>query len=241
MLKKVFLEQNEVEQIAEKIIWDFYDGDTYDIAPIDIDRLAAEYFGLNIRYEKLSDTDEVLGVTAYQSTEIKLRRNGCFDTVLLPEKTVLVEASLKDNKQSNGRRRFTIGHECGHHILFHLKQDKSAVAFRRFAEGPSHTAARLLKTMEWGEVAANALSAALLMPRSLMELAFYRLCIESITVYGDDVLDYRDRRKLCNLAAYLAVSRRALLIRLKELEMIDLRPLDEFCGFTGMDIWRDTL
>ena len=49
-----------------------------------------------------------------------------------------------------------------------------------------------------------------------------------VSVYGDNVIPGEDKKTIHKMAACLGVSYTALLIRLKELRLLDYRPLHEY-------------
>lgn len=108
---------------------------------------------------------------------------------------------IANSRHHLNRRRFTIAHECGHHVLHEsyllegVHVDKGIL--RRDSLSSS---GRDLK-----EVAANAFAAELLMPRNL---------ISSIVPRDFDVLAEEEQQELKEVAERFGVSTAALSIRL---------------------------
>ncbi|MFP3152928.1 ImmA/IrrE family metallo-endopeptidase [Lachnospiraceae bacterium ZAX-1] len=219
------LAPSDIERIAETLVRDFYKHGYPEFAPIDIERFATEYCGFALKYEKLSDSGRVLGVTSCRDTSLKLPRNGNMDIVMLPKKTLLIEQSLSENSRLRGRQRFSIAHECAHQLLFDIQKHKVQLCYRSYFNSENqHTLAQIKKLNAPDEYNANQLGAALLMPYGLMELVMYRFHPQGRLMLYGDYMTKTDKRMLCDIAAFLGVSKQALTIRLKELNMVDIRP-----------------
>ena len=78
-------------------------------------------------------------------------------------------------KKLCGKRRFTLAHECAHQILFQLESDEGKAACRKQYAARRCYSLRDLKTREdWNEWQANALGAAILMPKEEIGFAMWR-------------------------------------------------------------------
>ncbi|MFT9056847.1 MAG: hypothetical protein ABF449_09545 [Ethanoligenens sp.] len=228
------LSQNELEEIAETMLRDFYKNDYPHFGAVDIDRFVTEFCGYTLKYEKLSDNGRILGVTSYKNTMLKLRRNHETEIIPLPKDTILIEETLKDSKFCTGRLSFTTSHECAHQILFGIHPDHAELSYRNgFDPHTPYTPAFLEHILNWSEYQANSLAAALLMPFALVDLVLFRFNgNQKIILYGENVA-YKDKQAFNNMASFLRVSRQAFLIRLKELKMVEVRS-GEDC--TNLDI-----
>jgi len=229
----------DIEKITADIIKDYYGDICFYDFPIDIRKIAEEYLKLNIIYDNLSDDGRVLGVTAYQSTQIKLRRNGKFDIVPLPEKTALIEEELLRGKNNIGRHRFTVAHECSHQILYRLFRNQVEYSFRIIEEGKAYTARQIGQAANWSERKANELAAALLMPVPMLKELTYNFSLNEIKVYGGDKMIPKDKKTFSAAADFTGVSRQALLIRLKQFKFLDMRPISEYPKITGLTIHKE--
>src|SRR3954465_4827243 len=146
----------EIEKGAERVLaavppW-VWDGESL---PVPVGDIADTCFGLLVR--EMDDLSAAPGVPANDSGHTLFR-------LLLPDRgEIWVNAS--EAEQSPGRRRFTIGHELGHHCLH---RDDEATVFCRHGcvEEAERAAARPPLPPEEGE--ANVFSAAILMPARLI-------------------------------------------------------------------------
>jgi Zn-dependent peptidase ImmA (M78 family) len=148
--------------------------------PVDVEGITRQ-LGIHLRHQALDD--ELSGMAFISSGS----------------KYIVVNSSHHPNRQ-----RFTIAHECGHHVLHEdwLRQgihvDKGILK-----RDPLSSAGRDLK-----EIAANAFAAELLMPRALVAAAIPR---------DFDVLADEESAEIKRIAGQFQVSPAALHIRLVNL------------------------
>lgn len=147
------LPADEIEARAEAVldavpsyIWD---GDSL---PVPVERIADSWFGLLVR--------DVAALYAAPGAP-ELRDGQTLSGLLLPNRgEIWVNAS--EAQQWPGRRRFTIGHEVGHHVLH--RNDTHAIFCRSNVVEESEERPAIPPP----EDEANAFAAALLMPRWLI-------------------------------------------------------------------------
>lgn len=225
----LILSRNNLNELADSIIQDFYKEAAPCSEPIDIDRLATDYLGLEVHYEDLSSNGSILGVTAYAPCTLKLGNT----TINLKANSVLLDSSLSPSKCKiqavNGRRRFTLAHECAHQILYRYESAISQAEIRQRYACRKIFSLRELKTNEdWNEWQANALGAALLMPESLVrEILHNVLHSEKIIRYGN-WLPPIEYTCIGNMSKLLEVSHSALQIRLQHLGYLETRDKSEY-------------
>lgn len=173
------LGKKNVEVIAEQLAMKYTVS-----APVDVEQIATSE-GLPVFHQQLQQ--DVSGLL--------IRQNGqtfCF-------------VNSQDHER---RQRFTLGHELGHFLLGHLNQTNDPVHvdkgnFVVFRDSKSRTGLVPI------EVEANRFSAALLMPRQLIEI--------SIKNFGDG--PYNDAH-ITALAEEFNVSEQAMTLRLARLGYI---------------------
>lgn len=223
------LSRKEIEIIGNSVLADFYGKPVGDLCQTDIDNFARDYLGLQTSFRKLSDDGKILGLTTFEGTDLLLYHDGREEHVLLQEDTVLIEEMLLDDK-ALGRKRFTIAHECAHQVLFRIEEKREGVSFRRLIQpGRTYSCRDLIKITDWYEWQANVLGAVLLMPAELIKHCLYTFgCTDKLTVYGMDRLYGKDFIAACNICTFLGVSFSAFMIRLKELNLLDIKPASEY-------------
>ena len=172
----------------------------------------AQLLGLAVQTRSLSPDGSILGLTS--SGEIGLclpDGTGGEELVFLDGRTILIEQDLTCRARDRGRLHFTLAHEIGHQLVYRLEGGQPRVSsFRR--ERP--------KIRDWAEWQADALAAALLMPRDALEEAmfFYGLG-EKIPVLSRKYAQNR-YESFCLMADFLQVSRQALAYRMEQLGLV---------------------
>ena len=206
--------------------------DTRPFSEVPIERFASTYLKLNVRSAHLSDNGSICGLTAYEDTMYEFQEHGRTQTIQLHRNDILLDERFDrpENQQKlRGMRRFTLAHECAHQLLFQMENEAAKRACREKYEERRAYSFRELKTREdWNEWQANALAAALLMPRDKMALGVQCYWRETpIKCFGGR-FTYCDLMDINSFADHLGVSRTAAVIRLKQLGYIENRPCREF-------------
>lgn len=199
---------------------------------IDIEGIASS-MGLNVVYEIFAEEDlDKIGFLSDGRTPLKVKRGNRIVPFLFPLGTIVVEARLRRESES-GKRRFTIAHEVAHHII---GRHNPVPQFQRaFDAERRYTAEELKQQFNMGEAQADKLAAALLMPYFVVEAALKDFNNgNKLKIYGDVVIAPQDRVIIKKMAAQIGVSFSALLIRIKELKMVDYKPIDEYVESTLM-------
>jgi len=211
-----------------------------DVRHIQIETYATHRLRLRIEYTRLSDDGITLGITTYTDTEIELRRYLRKEIIQVSKDTALIDERLAKPKmwgehdRELNRRRFTIAHECAHQILYRMEPDE------RRAELDLRYSSRVMSLRElkslddWREWQANALAAALLMPRKHLDLL---LGNRKLLIFGKR-MNKPDKLFLMNMCNRLGVSPTALTLRLKQLGLAVMLPADAF--FDPADIECDS-
>jgi hypothetical protein len=245
----MIISRTDIEEYAESILTDFNGGATEDAArirPTDIEALAARYLGLRVAYTRLSDSEELLGLTAYADVDIELTRFLRKQIVRVPRNTVLLDERLLPKRSyedtERGRRRYTLAHECAHQIFYRAasktpvyagEAQRSGFVRERRNDGagellPSQrqNALSAVRDDEWQ---ANALAAALLMPPQSVAALMQRFAGNRCLISYDRRFNIPDKLVLEHFCAALGVSRAAAVIRLRQLGYLTDKPRGEFC------------
>jgi hypothetical protein len=227
----MYLNHADIERRAAAVVRGFTGGiGNYRLPSIDADALARS-MGLRVCHTCLSDTGDIVGVTTYVDTVIELRRHSRWERLYVPRNIVLLDESLYSLYAVPGRRRYTLAHECAHHILWrdaatHGRQS-TATHSMRSSSGYSRT--------EWQ---ANALAAAILMPPGLVA-RHMRDCSgrDRRVVSYDGHFTIPDKQVLTYLSTSLGVSWSALIIRLRQLGYLSDMPATAYSDPT--EVWCD--
>ena len=197
---------------------------------IDIEGLA-NFLGLTVVYEQFAERDlDKIGFLADGSTPLMIRRNGAVVPFLFPLGTIVLDSFLHKDKESS-RCRFTIAHEIAHHVI---NCHRPAPAFHRVYDAErDYSPAEMSEHFNIVENQADRLAAALLMPQFTVNRAlddFHKG--RKITVYGQNVFADKEQKVISRMASQIGVSYTALLIRLRQFELLDYRPLEEYLDRT---------
>ena len=220
----------DLDNWADAILKDFLADKYESFEPINIEALATDYLGLDIRYDSLSDNLDIYGVSAFQDTVIDLIINGNIKQLNVKADSIILEVALQCEELKT-TRKFTLGHEAAHQILRRWEREnvqvthnlQPAVAFSRKNHGT------ILPQRDWHEWQANTLGAALIMPRRLIDECMFRLgCREKLTIYGRDSLDFSGRQFIENMKNFFGVSKTSIIIRLKQLGYVEYKPIQEY-------------
>ncbi len=222
----MILTREDIEIIADNIIDDFKHETGIDTSFTMIEQLATDYLKLRVTFERLSNDSGFCGITAYKDTTFKTVVDGNIKIIKIAKNQVILDSDFVEVgkiRELCGKRRFTLAHEVAHQILFSLESVEEKLKYdKMYSARKAHTI-RELKTFEdWNEWQANALGAALLMPRSSVDayiMAFKRaikeqmpIGLQNVSLYSKYIID-----SFCD---YFHVSKSAGIIRLQQLGYI---------------------
>lgn len=204
------LSYNQIDEIAGGITASYC---TDAFKPVDIEGLLKELLGISVEYYTLHPKGLILGMCSNIPQMVKVKDGDEVILAQLNDKVIFIESSLQ-NPRLQGRKIFTIAHEGGHHFLFLLEGRKDVTAHRYYRELPEK------RGFNWDEWQADAMASCLLMPREnvnfLFNLFFQCGHIDKITPFK------RNEYSIFSMLADLfGVSKTAMAIRLKKLNLID--------------------
>lgn len=240
------LSQIDLEEIAAAAIRDFREFCTAAPDPkaqrspaMPIEQFATEYLGLEVSYARLSEDGRICGLTAYADTEYKVLEGGRARYIPLKRNQVLLDSRFIQRGQiqrQNGRRRFTLAHECAHQILFQLEADEQKTACRqRYLERKTYSLQELKTREDWNEWQANVLGSAILMPQREIMQAARELTRGKLLKNYEGWFAHSDRAILTRLCQLFGVSRSALIIRLRRLGCMEDLPYAEYTD--PLEVW----
>lgn len=206
----MILSYKDINDIAQGITTS-YSSEVF--ASVDIEGLLKEMLGISVEYYTLHPNGNILGMCSNCSQMVKVKDGDEIILAQLNENVIFIDSSLKEIK-SPGRRLFTIAHEGGHMFLFQMEGKKDTTAHRY------HRASPAVQEFDWVEWQADAMASCLLMPepnvRYVFWLFFQTEHIHKITPFKND-----EYFLFSQLADFFNVSKTAMAIRLKKLNLID--------------------
>lgn len=165
------LSKKEIDVIGEKLVGEFSPQALVTPQEIDIDLFVQDYLGMDQDFQYLSHCGMYLGMTVFEDTDkvpifdpIQERA----DYISAKAHTVIIDRTLLEKGQEQ-RYRFTMGHEAGHEILHqkfysHVPMVRCRIDLGKADRKPSAP----WTDHDWMEWQANELSAAVLMPMSMV-------------------------------------------------------------------------
>ena len=232
------LSRNDIEIIGQSVLRDYTKRTRSNAqTPIDIERFARNYLGVQIQHRKLSESGDILGLTTYRGLNLKLTFPEGDVFLSVPEDTILLEERLLQPK-NHSRWRFTLAHECAHQILARIEEKEAGSSFRKtLAPGKTYSCRDLKSAEHWSEWQANSLGAVLLMPKeNLLEILKYGDKPRTLIRYGNrfNPLDYAVIKRVADM---FRVSLKAMELRIGALGYIAHRPESEYTD--PLDIFDD--
>ena len=182
--------------------------------------LLAEVLGIAVDYQMLSLDGSILGVTSpdEQMVSVFYDNEECY--YYLDGYTVLVDCRLRDSEKLVGRKNYTLAHEIAHQVLYkafpnaYHSANRLTCDYRRTRN--SHK-----KISNWVEWQADALAAALLMPKdAILDVMFLTGLGEHIGTLSKKYTPNK-YESFCRLAEALGASKSALSFRMEQLGLLD--------------------
>lgn len=211
-----YLSRDDLERIADTVVYRYYPQCGTLPAPIDPSELAKLVLGLNISYYPLSEDGTILGMACFKDTEIEVTdRTGTY-VVELTGRDIVIDSSLREDQ--SGRRNFTIAHELSHHILVRLYPED----YKELLDCRKHVLYRGFRApADWGEWQADVMAAAILMPPETVRYCMYMFGLYEVRDKNKAVSKSKLYGRFCDMATYLGVSRKALSIRMRHMGLLD--------------------
>lgn len=217
-----YLSRNNIDNLAEQILCNFIKAEypkghiCYNIDPTRL----AQFYGYTILYVTITREGSILGQTSTGKMWTYVIDSDGNDVLFyLDGKTILIDRRL-DNPKCYGRRNFTIAHELAHQFInraypeVYGPQARVICDYRRSSEPHK-------EITDWREWQADAMAAALLLPKQAIEEAMFVFGLgEKIKVLSKKYSEYKYNR-FCEMADFLQVSKTALAYRLEQLGLLE--------------------
>lgn len=176
------VDKDQLDNFGEQFVADFCSKAMRVPSEIDIDRFAVRYLGMEQDFQHLSHCGCYLGMTVFNDTDevpIYNPENNRAEFISAKAGTLIIDNHLLEPNKEH-RYRFTVGHEGSHHILHtaYFGYDPDQLSFfnsrapmvqcridnKKLSQKPFEN----WTDEEWMEWQANYLSAAILMPKSMV-------------------------------------------------------------------------
>ena len=146
--------------------------------------------------------------------------NGNDILFFLDGKTILIDERLNQDPRCYGRRNFTIAHELAHQFINRTYPEVCGNQCRVINDYRRSTKPHKEIT-DWREWQADAMAAALLLPKEAIEEAMFFFGLgEKLKVLSKKYSEYKYDR-FCELADFLQVSKTTLSYRMEQLGLLE--------------------
>lgn len=218
-----YLSRDDLDSFAERILYGFVKAEypkghiCYNIDPARL----AQFYGFNILYVTITRDGSILGQTSTGKMWTSIVDQDGNDILFyLDGNTILIDERLAKDPKCYGRRNFTIAHELAHQFInrtypdIYGSQSRIVSDYRRSAKPHKEIS-------DWREWQADAMAAALLLPREAIDEAMFFFGLgEKIKVLSKKYSEYKYER-FCEMAEFLQVSKTALAYRLEQLGLLE--------------------
>jgi Zn-dependent peptidase ImmA (M78 family) len=225
----LYLSRNDIEKIAESIIDQYKRAFVperhmcYNVDPVDL----AFLYGFRIEYVNITRDGSILGQTSSGGIWTTIVDSDMTDMYFyLDGKTILIEKRLLLSPQSVGRKNFTIAHELAHQFINHEHPEVYGAQCRTFCDY-RRSAKPHRQITDWYEWQADALAAALLLPRDALEDSMFMFGLGEKMKLLSKKYSQTNYERFCEMADFLQVSRTALAYRMEQLGLLERNRLVE--------------
>ena len=195
-----------------------------------IRRMRAQLLSIPIVYETFAEPDPGrIGFFSDGIRPIWVMRGNQKVQVLYPAGTAVIENYLQRPSEI-GKKRFTIAHEGAHFVIAkHIPAQTNAAFHSEFDGEMTYTQDMLHEMMSINEAFTNRAAACFLMPLFLVLRVLKKYNGGNKIVAYDGYVMAQDQKIIVQkLADATGVNYSPLFTRLKELNLIDLHPIDEY-------------
>ena len=227
---KTFTSFHELDALGEGLSKDYISRThRWNARCFDIEGFITDYLGLHIIYESFAEKDRSkIGFLANGVTPLLVYRDGVTASIVFPKDTIVIERFLLRPEESS-RRRFTLAHEAAHKIMEKHVPRPAACFHSEYDAEATYMEEDLKRIFSLNENLTNRLGAAIIMPGFLIAKALKKYNnAQMLRCYDGGILAPKDKLNAQRMADSLGVSYSAFLNRLKELSLLDVRPLSEY-------------
>lgn len=233
------IEPERVHELTESIVKDYLKSQGQspkDIICVDIEGLITDKYGYRIAYETFAEEGgDKIAFSANGTRPLKVVRQGNVVERVFSDKTIVLDKTYR-NPSSSAAKRFILAHELGHKIYAKVSVNHSSGCYRVvFDKERLYSLEELKEQFDIREIEANRFGCGLLMPRFLLVNTIRRIFGKNkITVYGERQLLPEDVLRVKQMVDDLGVTSNMLYFQLKEENLLNYRPMEEFLKLTGL-------
>lgn len=229
---KRFTTNEEIENLCEAMIKDFFRSRQTEPLCVDIEAFVTEYLGIPVVYETFAEPEPGrIGFLSDGKRPLRIMRGNEEMQTVFPENTVVLEKSLLSPKE-RARKRFTLAHEGAHVLLKRhvpLQTTPEAAFHSEFDDNAEYSRGALREMLLLSETLANRAAACFLMPGFLMDRVLKKYnSSKKVVLYAGNILAQDQKLLIRKMAEETGVSYTAFFNRLRELQLFEIRPVEEY-------------
>jgi len=238
MVEKI--QYDRINELTEEIVLSYLrttGQDPKTVACIDIDGIAKDFYGFEIRYEAIVEEDEdKIAFSANGIRPLRVMRNGKAEDIVFPTTTIVLDSYLR-RPENSIQRRLNLSHELGHKIYAKISSGHNQGNYHRiFDSTRDYDLEELRPQMNIIEAEATQAGCGLQMPSFLLKNTLKRVTKRSkFTVYGNHQMLPNDSLKFKKMAEDMGVSPNMLYIQLKKNKLIIFKPIEDYLKLTGLE------
>lgn len=226
-----YISRAEADELCDGLIKQYIGSKDVTPAFVDIDGFVKDFLKCTVVYETIKEEEkDRIGFTSDGKRPLRILKNGEIKEIIYPKNTIVLDKYLLNPNESQ-HRRFVLGHEAGHIIAERIDPDCPA-CFHHFTDRKRmdcYSMTDMRERYSIFEWQANVIGAALLMPRYVMLNALKQFNGgRRLPVYGENIFHPREKTILQKMASSLRVSYTALVIRLRDLDMLKRHDVSEY-------------
>lgn len=227
---KTLVSNREIEEVGENLMAKYTGRKSPPPCCIDIEGFITDFLHLPIVYAVIAEKDQdKIGFISDGIYPLQVMQDGRQEKVIYPKGTIVIDRFLLRPAKS-AQRRFTLAHEAAHVIFERMCPTATGPCFSRLYDRErKYSIQELHEHLNICESQTDRLASVLLMPRFLVvqTLSEEREGIP-IPIYGNTVLKSGDKLSVQKMADRIGVSFTALLIRLRDLRLIEYHSIFDY-------------
>ncbi len=238
MVEKI--QNDRINELTEAIVLSYLSSigqDPKTVVCIDLDGIAKDFFGFDIRYETIAEEDtSKVAFSANGVDTLRVMRNGKAVDILFPDTTIVLDSYLKRSENSI-QRRLLLSHELGHKIYAKIASGHDrGNYYRMFDSERDYNFEELRQQMNIVEAEATQAGCGLQMPGFLLQNTLKRVTKRKMfSVYGCHQMLPEDSLKFKKMAEDMGVSPNMLFIQMKKNKLISFKPIEDYLKLTGLE------
>lgn len=217
-----YIKKNELDDVAENILKEFYPNALENIIPLSVTELVRR-LNLNLVEVTLTTDKSVLGKMVFKDSEVDVIVDGKNSKLFVKGGTILVDSEIKEIR-NEGSYNNTIVHECVHWIMHRINNEYNFILREKYGIKIN------LEDREWIEWQTNSIAPRLLMPRITTKKKIQELHLKYTAQFNEFNRTRMYELVIDELSEFYGVSKLAAKIRLIQLGYPEYEGVYKYSG-----------